>query len=85
MHHEKQIHDFEPKFITFAPALCAYAGLILLSALSLLSCSRGYSFTKAVYDGVQTRNQLQTPPTERAGRPEPPPYQQYDAERKRPQ
>lgn len=58
-------------------------GMVMVVTL-LAGCSKNYSFSRAVYDGVQTRDQLQTTPAERAGKPEPLNYQQYDAERKRP-
>ncbi len=66
------------------PSLFGYF-LMLPAVMLVAACSRDYRFTRAVYEGVQTQNQLQTPPAERAGQPEPLNYQQYEAERKRPQ
>jgi hypothetical protein len=54
---------------------------IVLILFLMAGCSN-YSFSKAVYDGVQTRDQLQSTPAERAGKPEIN-YQQYESERKR--
>lgn len=60
---------------------------LLLTAmlLTIFLCSgcSNYNFSRAVYEGVQTRDQLQTTPAERAGKPEPMNYQQYESERKR--
>jgi hypothetical protein len=59
---------------------------VLLFALLIAALCGGcknYSFSRAVYEGVQTRDQLQSTPTERAGKPEPLNYQQYESERKR--
>ena len=52
-----------------------------LTLFLCVSCSN-YNFSKAVYEGVQTRDQLQSTPAERAGKPDMN-YQQYDSERKR--
>ena len=59
--------------------------LLLVTLPSIFFCSgcSNYSFSKAVYEGVQTRDQLQSTPGERAGKPEPMNYQQYESERKR--
>ena len=59
--------------------------LLPATALTLLLSSgcANYNFSRAVYDGVQTRDQLQSTPAERAGKPEPLNYQQYESERKR--
>jgi len=54
----------------------------LLTIFLSAGCSQ-YNFSRAVYDGVQTRDQLQSTPPERAGKPEPLNYQQYESERKR--
>lgn len=56
--------------------------LFLLAAAMMSGCSN-YNFSRAVYDAVQTREQLQSTPAERAGKPEPLNYQQYDSERSR--
>lgn len=61
------------------------AAIMMVAIMVCVSgCSKNYSFSRAVYDGVQTHDQLQTTPAERAGKPEPLNYQQYDTERKRP-
>jgi hypothetical protein len=73
---EKVNYSFELKIISLA---LTYALL-----MCTVGCSKNYSFPKAVYDGIQTHDQLQSTPAERAGKPEPLNYQQYDAERKRP-
>ena len=57
--------------------------LLPLLVLVCGACT-GYSLPRAVYEGVQTRDRLQTAPAERAAQPELN-YQQYDAERKRTQ
>ena len=59
-----------------------YVSTLFLTGFLCAGCSN-YNFSKAVYEGVQTRDQLQTTPAERAGKPEPLNYQQYDSERKR--
>ncbi len=55
---------------------------VILMSFLFTGCSN-YNFFKAVYQGVQTRDQMQTTPAERAGKPEPMNYEQYDSERKR--
>lgn len=58
----------------------------VVAAVSALLCFAGcsnYSFSRAVYEGVQTRDRLQAAPSENAGKPEPMNYQQYESERKR--
>lgn len=59
---------------------------LLLLPLLLIFLSTGcsnYNFSRALYDGVQTHDQLQSTPAERAGKPEPLNYDQYETERKR--
>ncbi|MDD2367498.1 MAG: hypothetical protein PHN84_15205 [Desulfuromonadaceae bacterium] len=60
-----------------------YILLLSFISLSLSGCVKDYSFSRAVYEGVQTRDRLQSAPSERAGKPEPLNYQQYEEERKR--
>jgi hypothetical protein len=55
-------------------------GAVLMVTLCT-GCSN-YSFSRAMYDGVQTRNQLSSTPAERAGKPELN-YHEYESERKR--
>lgn len=57
--------------------------LVTLLTMFLWSGCSNYNFSKAFYEGVQTRDQLQSTPSERAGKPEPMNYQQYESERKR--
>ena len=57
--------------------------LVTLLSMSLWGGCSNYSFPKAVYEGVQTRDQLQSTPDQRAGKPEPMNYHQYESERKR--
>ena len=62
------------------------ARLLLMTMLLTMSLCSGCSncnFSRAVYEGLQTRDQLQTTPAERAGKPEPMNYEQYESERKR--
>ena len=54
---------------------------ILLISMFCAGCT-SYN-PKAIYDSLQTRDQLQTTPAERAGKPEPLNYQQYESERTR--
>ena len=56
--------------------------LPLLTIILSNGCAN-YNFSRALYDGVQTRDQLQSTPAERAGKPEPLNYDQYEKERKR--
>jgi len=56
--------------------------VMLLTILLCTGCSN-FNFSKAFYEGVQTRDQLQSTPSERVGKPEPMNYQQYESERKR--
>ena len=60
--------------------LSAKLSVCLLTVLAVGGCSN-YNFSRAMYEGVQTRDQLQSTPSERAGKPEMN-YHQYDAERK---
>lgn len=55
----------------------------MLLTISLCSGCSNYNFSRAVYEGVQTRDQLQSTPADRAGKPEPMNYEQYESERKR--
>ena len=58
--------------------------LVLPFLVLFLCCGcTNYNFSRALYDGIQTRDQLQSTPAERAGKPEPLNYQQYENERKR--
>lgn len=62
------------------------ARLLLTAVLLTMSLCGGcsnYNFSRAVYEGIQTRDQLQTTPADRAGKPEPMNYEQYESERKR--
>lgn len=54
--------------------------LAVLAILMLCSCSN-YNFSQAVYEGVQTHNQLNTTPGERLNTPQMN-YDQYETERK---
>jgi hypothetical protein len=58
-----------------------YTALFILSVTVGSGGCANYNFSNAVYDGVQTRDHLQSTPTERAGKPEPMNYQQYESER----
>jgi PBP1b-binding outer membrane lipoprotein LpoB len=49
--------------------------------LLLSGCSK-YNFSRAVYEGVQTNNQLNATPVEQISNPQMN-YDQYEAERKR--
>jgi hypothetical protein len=56
------------------------AGCILACGL-ISACTKGYSFSEAVYNASQTQNQLNSTPTERGGKQDMN-YQQYESERK---
>ena len=56
---------------------------VMLLTMFLCSGCSNYNFSRSVYEGIQTRDQLQSTPAERAGKPEPMNYQQYESERKR--
>ena len=56
---------------------------VVLPVMVICAGCSNYNFSRAVYEGVQTRDQLQSTPPERMGRPEPLNYQQYESERKR--
>jgi hypothetical protein len=56
----------------------ALAGVLIL----LLSGCGNYNFSRAVYEGVQTNNQLKATPAEQISNPHMN-YDQYEAERKR--
>jgi len=56
---------------------------VTLLSMTLCSGCSNYNFSKAIYEGIQTRDQLQSTPGERVGKPEPMNYQQYESERKR--
>jgi PBP1b-binding outer membrane lipoprotein LpoB len=57
--------------------------LVLIGVLILLlsGCSN-YNFSRAVYEGVQSNNQLNATPVEKISNPQMN-YDQYEAERKR--
>ncbi len=59
--------------------------LLLAMLLAMIFCSgcSSFNFFKVFYEGIQTRDQLRTTPAERAGKPDPMNYQQYESERKR--
>lgn len=52
-----------------------------LSGVCMTSGCAEYNVSRAVYEGIQTRDQLQATPAERAAKPDMS-YQQYDSERK---
>ena len=57
-----------------------FVAVLVLIAVILTGCAK-YDFSRAMYEGIQTRDQLQSTPAERVGNPGMN-YQQYDAERK---
>jgi hypothetical protein len=58
--------------------------LFLVLALLLGGCPKNYSFPEAIYQGVKTQDTLNSTPIERSQNADLN-YQQYEAERKRPQ
>lgn len=58
--------------------------IILFSFLCLYllaGCSTG-NVSQGIYDGIKVRNDLQSSPAERYGKPETPDYQEYERMRK---
>ena len=56
--------------------------IVLATLLMLLCGCSNYNFSRAVYEGAQTNNQLNSTPVERINNPHMN-YDQYEAERKR--
>lgn len=54
---------------------------IVLCLLLLAGCS-GNSLARGIYEGIRVRNELQSSPPERFGRPETPDFQEYERRRK---
>ena len=57
--------------------------LIMLSLLLSSSCT-GDNVRHGLYEGIRTRNDLQSSPSERFGKPESPDYPEYERMRKEP-
>ncbi len=56
--------------------------LLALLALSSLAGCTADNLRQGVYEGLRTRNDLQSSPPERIGKPESPDYQTYDRMRR---
>ncbi len=74
----RQMSSASPQDLPLRPTMTR--SVILLATLSLLlltSCSAD-NLRHGLYEGIKTRNDLQSSPSERFGKPEAPSYPEYE-------